>query len=105
MARKSIDPSSVGEIGARLALTRRALGYTQATMSTLMGSTTAGQAFANYEAGARRISLDHALVLCRTCGLTLAWIYQGQMDTLPPHIREKILIARRAQQTTFKSTA
>jgi transcriptional regulator with XRE-family HTH domain len=90
MARRGTDPTSALEIGSRLALTRTALGYTQATMARLMGSATAGQAFANYESGLRRISLDHALKLCQTCGLTLAWIYQGQMHTLPPDLRDKI---------------
>jgi len=84
------DPTSLAEIGARLALTRRALGYTQDTMARMMGSTTAGSAFQNYEAGRRRISLDHALKLCRTCQLTLPWIYQGQIDDLPAHLRDRI---------------
>lgn len=91
MVRRHPDPTSLPEIGARLALTRQALGFTQATMSKLMGSVTAGQAWENYEAGRRRISLDHALELCRTCQLTLPWIYQGQMNDLPPHIRDAIL--------------
>jgi transcriptional regulator with XRE-family HTH domain len=91
MASRSLDPTSLPAIGARLKLTRQALGFTQATMSKLMGSSTAGQAWENYEAGRRRISVTHAMELCRTCQLTLPWIYQGQMHDLPPHIREEIL--------------
>jgi transcriptional regulator with XRE-family HTH domain len=102
MARQKPDPSSLSEIGARLGLTRKALGYTQAMMSKLMGSATAGQAWENYESGRRRISIDHALTLCRTCGLTLDWIYQGQMHHLPADIRDKIQQELPAQ-TTFKS--
>jgi transcriptional regulator with XRE-family HTH domain len=91
MARRgTTNPTSALEIGRRLALTRAALGYTQATMARLMGSATAGQAFANYESGLRRISLDHAIKLCQTCGLTLEWIYLGQMQNLPPDLRDKI---------------
>ena len=78
------------EIGARLALTRRALGFTQADMGRLMGATSNGQAWQNYEAGNRRISIDHALMLCRNCGLTLDWIYQGQLVNLPPALREHL---------------
>jgi transcriptional regulator with XRE-family HTH domain len=88
--RRSSDPTSQVEIGARLALTRSALGYTQAMMSKLMGSATAGQAFANYESGLRRISINHAIKLCQTCGLTMDWIYQGQMQNLSPDLRAKI---------------
>ena len=87
MARRTPDPTSQSEIGARLAVTRQALGYTQAMMSKLMGSATAGQAWENYEAGRRRISINHALKLCQTCRLTLPWIYQGQMTDLPPDRR------------------
>lgn len=90
MARHSTDPSSVEAIGNRLALTRQALGYTQATMAKLMGSTTAGQAFANYESGLRKIAVTHAIKLCQTCGLTLEWIYLGQMHNLPPDLRIRI---------------
>lgn len=78
MARHKPDPASSAEIGARLAMTRRSLGATQAEMAKLMGSVTNGQAWSNYESGRRCISIGHALELCRTCGLTLDWIYQGK---------------------------
>jgi transcriptional regulator with XRE-family HTH domain len=90
MSRKA-DPTSPVEIGRRLALTRRALGYTTTTMCRMMGSQSGGSAYSNYEIGRRRISLDLALTLCARCRLTLPWIYQGQIDTLPADIRDKIL--------------
>jgi transcriptional regulator with XRE-family HTH domain len=90
MIRKT-DPTSPAEIGRRLALTRRALGYTTTTMCRMMGSQSGGSAYSNYEIGRRRIALDLALALCAHCRLTLAWIYQGQLDTLPADIRDKIL--------------
>ena len=105
MARRSRDPTTLNEIAERLALTRRALGYTQVTMARLMGSATVGQAWENYEAGRRRISIDHALALCRTCGLTLAWIYQGQMDSLPKSLYDKIQQMLPSAQTTRKTRA
>lgn len=90
MAYRPSDPTSVTEIGARLHLTRRALGLTQFMMGRLMGATSAGQAWGNFEAGRRQISIQHANALCRNLGLTLEWIYQGQMANLPPPLREKI---------------
>jgi transcriptional regulator with XRE-family HTH domain len=90
MQRRNGDPTSLPEIGRRLALTRRALGVTQAMMASLMGSSTAGQAWENYEAGRRRISIDHALELHRNCGLTLPWIYEGELKTLAPGLQRDI---------------
>ena len=89
MARRSADPTSMEEIGRRLLLTRQALGHTQVMMARLMGSASNGQAWANYEAGTRRISIDHALELAKH-GVPLDWIYQGQTINLPPALREKI---------------
>jgi len=90
MARPPSDPTSIAEIGRRLELTRRALGLTQVMMGRLMGTTSNGQAWGNYEGGKRRISIDHALALTRTLGISLDWIYQGQMVNLPAELREKI---------------
>src|SRR3954452_17352075 len=75
------DPTSLLEIGARLAVTRKALGLTQAEMDRRMGSAL-GNNF--YETGRQRIPTHHALALCRTCNITLDWIYRGQMHSLQP---------------------
>jgi len=90
MAHQPIDPTSIAEIGRRLELTRQALGLTQVMMGRLMGAVSNGQAWGNYESGKRRISIDHALALTRTLGVSLDWVYQGQMVNLPPELREKI---------------
>lgn len=87
--RNAKDPTTAAAIGARLKIARQALGYTQATMAKLMGSATAGQAWENYEAGRRRISMDHALALC-VLGLSLDWIYRGVMDGLSTELRQRI---------------
>ena len=85
------DPTSLLEIGARLAVTRKALGLTQAEMDRRMGSgLTNGQTFNFYETGRQRIPTHHALALCRTCNITLDWIYRGQMHSLQPDICAKI---------------
>ena len=85
------DPTSLLEIGARLAVTRKALGLTQAEMDRRMGSgLTNGQTFNLYETGRQRIPTHHARALCRTCNITLDWIYRGQMHSLQPDICAKI---------------
>ena len=90
MARAGVNPTSVAETGKRLARTRTALGYTTTKMCKLMGSSSHGSAFTNYEMGRRRISLDHALALCDECGLTLDWIYRGHIQGLPEHLQKAI---------------
>lgn len=72
MARAPL-PTSLEEIAERL---------------RLIGSPSS--AWHNYEAGIRRISLDQALRLKRATGLTLEWIYTGDISSLPPHLGDKI---------------
>ena len=85
------DPTSLLEIGARLTVTRKALGFTQTEMDRRMGSVLSnGQTFNFYETGRQRIPTHHALALCRTCNITLDWIYRGQMHSLQPDICAKI---------------
>jgi transcriptional regulator with XRE-family HTH domain len=85
------DATSLLEIGARLAVTRKALSRTQTEMDRRMGSAlTNGQAYNAYETGRQRIPTHHALALCRTCNITLDWIYRGQMHSLQPDICAKL---------------
>lgn len=91
MPSRPSDPTSLEEIGRRLALTRKALGYTQVMMGRLMGAAGGSQAWENYEACRRRISIDHAIKLAQSCGVPLDWVYQGQTLNLPSELREKIL--------------
>lgn len=73
--------SDIDAIAERLKLTRRAMGLTQAAISRMVGI--GAQAWNNYERGQKRISIDQALRLCRSTGITLDWIYQGDMRSLP----------------------
>jgi transcriptional regulator with XRE-family HTH domain len=75
------------EIGARLALTRRALDLTRFQMARLLGTDTSS--WGTYEAGLQRIPADQALKLS-PYGIPLDWIYDGKVANLHPHIREKI---------------
>lgn len=103
MKRQRPDPNSPAEVGVRLALTRQALGYTTTSMCRMMASVSHGSTYSNYESGIRLISIKHALELCMRCRLTLAWIYQGELDTLPADIRNKILALLPDQHTSRKS--
>jgi hypothetical protein len=56
------NPTSLLEIGPRLAVTRKALGLTPAEMDRRMGSAlTNGETFNVYEIGRQRIPTHHAL--------------------------------------------
>lgn len=96
MAREILtNPASPEEVAKRLRLLRRALGQTQAFLAGLLGC--APQAWANYEAGDRRISVDLALKLCVLTGVSLDWIYRGNMAMLPTELAEKIQIEMRLE--------
>ena len=86
MADTKPDPT-LPQIGARLALTRRALTLTRFQMAQLLG--TDMPTWGTYEAGLQRIPVDQALKLS-AYGIPLDWVYQGRMTDLHPHIRAKI---------------
>ena len=71
---RKTDPA-LPKVGARLALTRRALDLTST--------------WGTYEAGLARIPPDQALKLS-AYGIPLDWVYDGKMGNLHPHIRTKI---------------
>jgi transcriptional regulator with XRE-family HTH domain len=79
--------TSLEDIGARLALTRRALILTRFQMARLLG--TDMPTWGTYEAGLARIPVEQALKLS-AYGIPLDWIYQGQMADLHPHVGDKI---------------
>jgi transcriptional regulator with XRE-family HTH domain len=79
--------TSVEDIGARLALTRRALILTRFQMARLLGTDV--PTWGTYEAGLDRSPPEQALKLS-PYGVPLDWIYDGRMENLHPHIRTKI---------------
>ena len=108
MPRDRVGPKDLQEIAERLRLTRMALGYTQGFISRLVGSTTeSGQAWENYESGRRRISINHAIALCLKCGLSLDWIYLGNLSSLHGNMAAKISeqISREQRGRDEKRTA
>ena len=84
--RRKPDPA-LPKVGARLALTRRALSLTRFQMAQLLG--TDMPTWGTYEAGLVRIPPDEALKLSAS-GIPLDWVYEGKMGNLHPHIRAKI---------------
>lgn len=96
MRRDAPSPSSLDEIAKRLILLRKALGYTQAMIGKLAG--VSGNAWGNYEAGLRRIELDHVFQLEAATGAPQEWIYRGIMARMPLELAEKISLAEREQE-------
>ena len=92
MGHRAADPFSTAEIARRLKLTRLALGYKQPMMSVLAGLSIPAQAWSNYENGTRRISLDVAQKLHTNLGITLHWIYRGDMNGLSEDLAAKIAL-------------
>jgi transcriptional regulator with XRE-family HTH domain len=80
----SVMASDIDEIGDRLRRTREAMRLTQASWCRLVGIEQ--QAWNNYERGARRISIDQALKVCRATGVSLDWIYRGIAAGLPVNL-------------------
>lgn len=92
-APRNVDPSDKVEIGKRLRLIRewRALNQTQIAAMCSMSV----QAWNNNECGRDRISIDPALRLARTTGISLDWIYWGSTTLLPASLLELIHRQRR----------
>jgi DNA-binding XRE family transcriptional regulator len=75
-----MDPTSLAAIGARLRSFRDILGITQHTFAKWAGLTQ--QALAQYESGKRKPTVDIAAAFCDTYGLTLDYIYRGDVRGL-----------------------
>jgi transcriptional regulator with XRE-family HTH domain len=87
------EQNRTNEIAARLALTRRALGYDRQTefveaLSTVLEVTP--QRWNNYESGRDRVTVAIALALCARFDLSLDWIYRGKRGELPARILRAI---------------
>jgi transcriptional regulator with XRE-family HTH domain len=85
---KPVDP----EVCERLTLLRRVLGKTTTEMCRMIGSSSGGSAWTNYEMVRRNIELTHALALCDAAGVTLDWIYRGLVSSeLPGRLLKDVL--------------
>jgi transcriptional regulator with XRE-family HTH domain len=88
MARKVTSSQSVDAVARRVYWLRKSLGYSQLTMSKLLGQSRSTRA--QYETGERRISIDQAQNVCAVFGVSLDWIYNGRMDMLQPDLAAKL---------------
>jgi hypothetical protein len=81
------------EIGARLTLTRRALGYDRQTefVEALNAVfSVSPQRWNNYETGRERIAVPVALALCDRFGLSFDWIFRAKRGGLPARVLRAI---------------
>lgn len=102
-----IDPDDTGDdardIGRRLRLTRRALGYEDRQQKLFAEEAGLSQSHYNkFDTGERVLTLQAALKLCHRYGLTLDWIYRGDPSGLPYALHNNLRDLRRAEREKSK---
>lgn len=80
-----LDEKPFGEIAARIRWHRELEGLTQKEYAEKIGQKRA--TINNWESGDYRLSLDGALALRKTYGLSLDFMYEGMADALPMTLR------------------
>ena len=84
-----IMPDSVQTIANRLILTRHALGFPeQVDFCEHIG--VAKNVYNPFEKARRRISLDVAIKIRTRCGVSLDWIYCGDVAAISANLYKKI---------------
>lgn len=76
------------EMGRRLVIGREALGKSQVSLAKSLGISS--QRLSNYERGARPLDIELAILLSQKHGLTMDYIYWGDLRGLPVHVASKI---------------
>ncbi len=82
------DPEWRRSVGERLVRARVVLGKSQAALARGLGITP--QRLANYEKGVRPFDIELATELANKYGITLDYIYRGQVGGLPFDLAERI---------------
>ena len=84
-------------VGARLELSRQAVGLDQRTFARNAGikSSTYNQ----YETGKNMPQIAAAHALCDSYRLSLDWIYRGEMSGLPQQVHSAIAAVRRLRKS------
>jgi transcriptional regulator with XRE-family HTH domain len=96
------DATSAVEIGKRLKLVREALKMSQTALCRLAGISP--QAWNNAETGDNLLTVRSAVKLCRVTGVTMDWIYRGQVTSaLPAVMLEEILRQQLLQQSRISA--
>jgi transcriptional regulator with XRE-family HTH domain len=106
MVSKTESPESTQSVADRLRLTREAFGMKKAAWCRFVGISPA--AWNNVEGSkhlpaSNRISLDHALLVCRATGVGLDWIYRGQRDNVPVKVALELQRIESAAEAEAKS--
>jgi len=78
------DAPSAVEIGKRLRLVRQALNMSQTALCRL--ADISPQAWNNAETGDNFLTVPNAVKLCRVTGVTMDWIYRGQITSALPAV-------------------
>ena len=87
-AKGNADLYSAMSIGERLRITRMSIGITQRAFVHPLGLTR--EAMTQYESGAREPPWRTAVAMCDAWGLTLDWIFKGDLSGLSPILVERI---------------
>lgn len=84
------DQAALGleQIAERLQSLRKVMGLTQVAMCELAGCST--QEWNNWEKARKRIGVDNAIRVSTATGVSLDWIYLGDVRGLPYELATKI---------------
>jgi transcriptional regulator with XRE-family HTH domain len=95
MRERPSDGRDAPAIGARLLLTRQALGLGQKEFAEKAGL--AANTYNQYESGKNIPALDRAHAICDAYQLTLDWVYRGDPSGLRYHLADAIKALRSAR--------
>ena len=91
---ETADTAKYKPLGIRLAATRLALGLARPVKMREAigrpGTPIGANTYSQWEAGTRRPNLEDMLRFCDRFGVTLDWIYRGNIATLPQVLIAKI---------------
>lgn len=83
-----LHSTNLDSIALRLRITREAFGLSQVDLCGMINVAT--NTYNQWERGKSRPQLDHAFLLCEGIGVTLDWIYRGEINGLSFDIISKI---------------
>jgi len=83
-----MENAPYGDIAARIRWHRAFEGLNQTEYATKAGIKRSQ--LSNWETGQQRVSVDGALLLRDTYGLSLDFIYAGNVDALPMNLRQAL---------------
>ena len=96
-------PKSIDAMAARLKLTRAALGLSQAELCRR--ADLSRNTYNQWERGHGRPDVHYAMRLCEAFGITLDWIYRGEIFGLPTAVAEMALRSPYHQFASRSSSA